>query len=229
MASTFDAALQALNIGRTGTPTAPTVAPAGSTTTLGQSDFLKLMTAQLKNQDPFNPTDNTQMVAQLAQFSSVAGISQVNTTLSSIATKLGATSVADATSYVGRNVLTAGNTAYPRASGGIAGAVELGGDTSNVAVTITSPTGQVLKTLQLGAQAQGTATYDWDGTTDNGQPAGAGPFKVSVSADRAGQAVSATNLVWAPVQSVSIPNGGAPVLTVAGLGSVPAANVRQIG
>eukprot|EP01036_Dinobryon_divergens_P011689 gene11689-15733_t len=78
--------------------------------TRGQADFLKLMTAQLQNQDPFNPVDNTQMVAQMAQFSSVAGISQMNTTLSSIAAKLTGTSTSDALSYVGRNVLTEGGT-----------------------------------------------------------------------------------------------------------------------
>lgn len=56
---------------------------------LGQTDFLQLMSAQLRQQDPFNPTDNTQMVAQLAQFSSVTGISEINSSLKSIATQLG--------------------------------------------------------------------------------------------------------------------------------------------
>lgn len=55
---------------------------------LGQEDFLRLMTSQLKQQDPFNPMDNQAMVAQMAQFSSVAGISEMNASLQSIATKL---------------------------------------------------------------------------------------------------------------------------------------------
>ena len=57
---------------------------------LGQSDFLRLMTAQLSSQDPFNPVDNQQMVAQMAQFSSLAGVSETNTTLKSIAEQLAA-------------------------------------------------------------------------------------------------------------------------------------------
>ena len=117
----FDATLAGLGIK---TKAAATTAK-NSTGTLGQADFLKLMTAQMKNQDPFNPTDNTQMIAQMAQFSSVAGIAEMNTTLQAIAAKLNGTSAADALAYVGKTVLTAGNTAYPRASGGIAGAVEL--------------------------------------------------------------------------------------------------------
>lgn len=66
------------------------VVPKNSGTQLGQQDFLRLMTAQLSQQDPFNPVDNQQMVAQMAQFSSLAGISETNTTLKSIADQLGA-------------------------------------------------------------------------------------------------------------------------------------------
>ncbi|MCH3755850.1 hypothetical protein LZC13_09515, partial [Campylobacter coli] len=95
----------AMGIATTASQSAPKVSTAGTKTTLDQSDFLALMTAQLKNQDPLSPVDNTQMVAQMAQFSSVAGIIQMNTTLSGIATKLGGSSAADAMSYVGKTVL----------------------------------------------------------------------------------------------------------------------------
>ena len=57
---------------------------------LGQSDFLRLMTAQLSSQDPFNPVDNQEMVAQMAQFSSLAGVSETNTVLKSISEQLAA-------------------------------------------------------------------------------------------------------------------------------------------
>ena len=229
--SSFDSTLASLGIARSGTAAAP--APAASTstgkTTLGQSDFLKLMTAQLQNQDPFSPVDNTQMVAQMAQFSSVAGISQMNTTLNGIATKLGATSTSDALSYVGKTVLTPGATAYARTSGGIAGAVELGGAASDVSVTINDASGATLKTLSLGAQNAGTVNYDWDGTTDAGSAAGAGPFTVSVTAQNGGSTVPSKSLVWASVQSVSLPTGGTPSLNVTGLGSVDVSAVRQVG
>ena len=230
--SSFDSTLSGLGISRYGSTTASTAAAASSAagkTTLDQSDFLTLMTAQLQNQDPFSPVDNTQMVAQMAQFSSVAGISQMNTTLSSIAGKLGATSTSDALSYVGKTVLTQGSTAYARSSGGIAGAVELDGAATDVSVSISDATGAPLKTLSLGAQPAGTVSYDWDGTTDAGAKAGDGPFTVSVLAQNAGTAVSSRGLVWAPVQSVSLPAGGTPSLNVTGLGAVDVSAVRQVG
>ncbi|OHD08333.1 flagellar hook assembly protein FlgD [Sphingopyxis sp. RIFCSPHIGHO2_12_FULL_65_19] len=66
----------------------PVIQPAGSGQQMGQSDFLRLMTAQLSQQDPFNPVDNTEMVAQMAQFSSLAGISETNTALAKISEQL---------------------------------------------------------------------------------------------------------------------------------------------
>ena len=226
MSTAFDTTLNNLGINRT-TNSAP-VKSSGSTS-LGQADFLKLMTAQLKNQDPFSPVDNTQMVAQMAQFSSLAGITDMNSTLKAISDKLGATSASDAMAYVGRTVLTEGNVAYGRTSGGIAGAVELDAAATDVNVTIEDASGQVLTTRHLGAQPKGTVNYDWDGKTDGGADAGPGPFKVTVSAANGGSTVASRGLVWSPVAAVSMPGSGSPVLTLPGLGQVPISAVRQIG
>lgn len=223
MATSFDATLSSLGIAR---QSASATTNAGSTT-LGQADFLKLMTAQLNNQDPFDPVDNTQMVAQMAQFSSLAGITEMSTTLKAIAEKLGAAPASEAMGYIGRTVLTEGEVAFARTSGGIAGAIELDG-TADVTVTIESGDGTVLKTIPLGTQTAGTIEYNWDGTTDAGEPAGAGPFRVRVDAAADGIAVGARSLVWAPVQSVSTGSAGA-MLTLPGIGTVPAAAIRQIG
>ena len=224
--SDFDTTLSNLGISRTASPT-PTPA-ASNSQGLNQSDFLKLMTAQLKNQDPFSPVDNTQMVAQMAQFSSLAGISEMSSTMKSIAEKLNATSASDAMGYVGKTVLTAGDTAYGRTSGGLAGGIELAAAASNVNVTITDANGGVLKTMSLGSADKGTVNYDWDGKTATGEDAGTGPFKVIVNAQNNGTTVASQNLVWAPVQSVSTTTGAA-ILTLPGLGEVPVTAVRQIG
>lgn len=66
----------------------PVIHPKGTSQQMDQSDFLRLMTAQLSQQDPFNPVDNQQMVAQMAQFSSLAGISETNTVLAQISEQL---------------------------------------------------------------------------------------------------------------------------------------------
>jgi flagellar basal-body rod modification protein FlgD len=226
MASSFDSTIANLGISSTANGAAKTATTKSAS--LGQADFLKLMTAQMKNQDPFDPVDNTQMVAQMAQFSSLAGITEMGSTLKAIADKLGATSMQDAVSYVGRTVLTAGDTAYGRSAGGIAGAVELGADASQVSVSISDANGQLLHTADLGAQKAGTISYDWDGKDLAGADAGSGPFTVQISATDGAQPVAATGLVWAPVTSVSTTSGAA-VLTLPGIGEVPAAAVRQIG
>ncbi|WP_242148460.1 flagellar hook assembly protein FlgD [Sphingomonas sp. BAUL-RG-20F-R05-02] len=228
--SDFDTTLSSLGINSTSkTADATTSNTTSGSTTLGQSDFLKLLTAQLNNQDPFSPVDNTQMVAQMAQISTSSGVSDLSTTLKSIATKLNSTSTSDAVSFVGKTVLTAGSTAYGRSAGGIAGAVELGAAASDVKVTISDASGNPLKTLSLGNQAAGTVKYDWDGTTSGGTAAGSGPFTVSVAAQNNGATVKATGLVWAPVESVSVPSSGTPSLNVTGIGTVAVSDVRQVG
>lgn len=227
--TTFDSTLANLGIGRSGTASQPTVQTQAQSQTLGQADFLRLMTAQLKNQDPFSPVDNTQMVAQMAQFSSVAGISEMNSTLKSIADKLGSTSASDALSYVGRTVLTAGSTAYARTSGGIAGGVQLDGDATDVTVAIQDASGNVLKTLSLGPQSKGTVNFDWDGKTDAGEDAGTGPFTVSAYAQNNGATVSSRPLVWAPVAAVTMPSSGEAQLTLPGIGQVPVSDIVAVG
>ena len=226
----FDQTLSSLGIDRTTTATTAAAANTSSSAQMSQADFLKLMTAQLNYQDPFNPVDNTQMVAQMAQFSSLAGISQMNTTLQSISDRLGATTASDALSYVGHNVLTEGSTAYGRTAGGIAGAVEVGAAATDVTVSIADSSGNVLKTMNLGAHDAGTVNYDWDGTAADGTVAGSGPFTVTATAHNGTSTVATHNLVWAPVTSVSAPGSGSTTsLSVAGIGTIPVTAVRQIG
>ncbi|WP_448659019.1 flagellar hook assembly protein FlgD [Sphingomonas sp. CJ99] len=228
MATSFDTALAGMGINRSGTGNAA-LANAQGKSQMGQQDFLALMTAQLRNQDPFEPVDNTQMVAQMAQFSSLAGQQEMNTTLKAIADKLGATSPAEALSWVGRTVLTEGSVALGRTGGGIDGAVELDGDAANVTVTIGDADGNPIRSVDLGAQKAGTIAFDWDGLNADGTSAGEGPFTVAVEARGANGAVPARTLVWAPVSSVSLPATGGPILNVAGIGQVPASAIRRVG
>ena len=224
--STIDSTLSSLGIATTANTAAQSA--VGGSASLGQADFLKLMTAQLQNQDPFNPVDNTQMVAQMAQFSSVAGISEMSTTLKAIQAKLAGASNNEAVSYLGKTVLAAGDVAFGRTSGGISGGVELAGNATNVTVTIKNADGEVLKTLDMGQQDAGTLYFDWDGKNAAGEDSGPGPFKVSVDAKSGADDVPAGTLVWAPVQSVSTTSGQI-VLTLPGIGEVPASQIRQIG
>lgn len=225
--SAFDTTLNSLGINRANAPAK--VQDAKSADTLTTGDFIKLLTAQLNNQDPTQPTDAAQQLTQLAQFSQVSGLNDVNTTLKSIQDKLSKTSASDALAYVGHSVLTEGSTAYARNSGGIAGAVELGSAATDVRISIQSADGRPLKSLSLGPQPAGTVAFDWDGRTDSGADAGNGPFTVTAVANDGGTTVDSRTLVWAPVSSVSVPATGNPVLTLPGIGQVDTSKVRQIG
>ena len=162
MQAGFDTTLAGLGIGRTTDANAAAInSAASSSASLKQGDFLRLMTAQLNNQDPFEPIDNTQMVAQLAQFSSLSGQEETNSTLAAIADKLGATSKSEALGFVGRTVLTEGSIAYPRADGGLDGAIELDANATTVNVTISAGDGRLLRTVDLGAQDAGAIGFDW--------------------------------------------------------------------
>ena len=77
--------------------------------TLGQSDFLKLMTTQLQNQDPFAPMENGDFIAQMAQFSTVTGIAEMGENLKSLSNQLGEFRIATATNLLGHSVLVPGN------------------------------------------------------------------------------------------------------------------------
>ncbi|KTT75535.1 flagellar hook assembly protein FlgD [Sphingomonas endophytica] len=196
--------------------------------TLGQKDFVRLMTAQLQYQDPFNPQDNTQMVAQMATFSQVAGISEMSSTLAGIANRLGTTTSSEAMSFVGRTVLTEGKTAYERTSGGIMGGVELANSATDVSVTITDKNGLTVKDIQLGKQEAGTVDFTWDGKDGEGNKVENGPYTVTVEAANGSTIVEAKPLVWAPVETVSLSAGSEPVLNVTGLGKVDPAAVRKV-
>jgi flagellar basal-body rod modification protein FlgD len=227
--TSFDTTLANLGVKRTGASTANTPT-ADTSQQMDQNDFLTLMTAQLKNQDPFEPVDNSQMVAQMAQFSSLAGISEMNSTLKAISERLGSTTTTDMMSWVGRTALVQGNVAYPRTDGSLGGSIDLAADATNVSVTIEGPNGEILKTVELGAQKKGNFDFEWDGTTDSGGPAGSGPFTIRTAARNAdGGSVTATPLVWAPVTSVTMGSDGTPLLTLPGIGQVSANSVRKVG
>ncbi|WP_326523261.1 flagellar hook assembly protein FlgD [Sphingomonas sp.] len=225
MATSFDTTMAKLGISRTG---ANANGPSRGLGDMNQADFIALMTAQMKNQDPFEPVDNTQMVAQLAQFSSLAGISEMGTTLKSIAEKLNKTGASEALAYVGKTVLTEGKTAYPRTIGGFAGAVELDAAATNVHLSIATANGEVVRTVDLGSHAAGTMEFDWDGTDNAGEPVEGGPFTITAMAKDGAATVGSRTLVWAPVTSVSMPSGSDPVLTLAGVGQIKPSAVRQV-
>lgn len=167
-----------------------------------QDRFLKLLVAQLNNQDPMNPMDNAQMTSQMAQINTVSGIQQLNDTMKSMATQFSAMQTLQGASMVGRDVLTDGNSLSITNGVGKA-AFDLAGEASQVTVQVLSAGGQLLDTLNLGTLAAGRHNFEWNASSYTGT--GTPVFKVSAS--QGGKAVASTSLARSTVESVSAESG----------------------
>jgi flagellar basal-body rod modification protein FlgD len=191
-----------------------------------QDRFLKLLTTQLKNQDPMNPMDNAQMTSQLAQISTVSGIEKLNATLQALVQDSVDTQTTQAAGLVGHAVLVQGS-GLQLVKGASVGGVELGGAADEVTVSITDANGLAIKTLSLGALDAGVHNFGWDGKTDSGAQAADGNYSIKISAKQAGEKVTATALNLGAVRSV-IREGQGFALDLGSLGSFTMDEVKQI-
>jgi flagellar basal-body rod modification protein FlgD len=129
---------------------------------LGQAEFLRLMTAQLQNQDPFAPMDNGDFIAQMAQFSSVAGISEMSNTMSGIAEQIDQFRLASSVNMLGRSVLVPGDVARADGDGEIHGMLDLERASLDTRIDFAdAETGELLHTLALGARSSGMSGFAW--------------------------------------------------------------------
>ena len=199
---------------------------AGSASAI-QSQFMTMLTAQLKNQDPLNPMDNSQMTSQLAQISTVDGISKLNTTLTQLINSQAQSQTLQAASLVGKGVLVAGST-MTLTSGSAIGGVELSGPADAVSVNIKDANGNVVRTLSLGAQnAAGVYPFAWDGKTNSGATAADGNYKIEVTATQGNSTVTTNNLQYGLVNSIAGSSSGT-VINLGSLGQVDMSAIKQI-
>jgi len=213
--------------GVTSTNNSTTTNGAAASTTANTMDqaqdrFLKLLVAQLNNQDPMNPLDNAQMTSQMAQINTVTGIQQVNETLKGMAAQFTALQVLQGSNMVGHDVLVQSNTLTLK-DGRAEGAIDLAARAESVKVDILSPGGQVVDTLNLGALPAGRSNFSWDASayTAGGTPS------YRISASTGGKAVEASALARATVQSVSS-EGGTLKVQLLGRGSVSYDSIQAI-
>lgn len=238
--------LAATNPGVTGTGTTGTGATGTSTgtggstgtgsssgvagVTLGGTDFLTLMLAQLQNQDPTSPVDSNEFLSQLASLSEVQGINQLNTSFTALSSSLVSSQALQASSLLGHQALVASSTASLSAAGGtVSGAVSVPQTSSQVVLNITNSAGVLVQSINLGAQSAGLANFTWNGQTANGGAAPAGNYNLSAQVSGVSGGTAITTLVSGTVDSVTMGSGSAGLtLNIAGLGSVPFSSVQQI-
>ncbi|BDG07974.1 flagellar hook assembly protein FlgD [Anaeromyxobacter paludicola] len=206
---------------------AGTTATTTGKSTLGKDDFLKLMLAQLQNQDPTQPVDNQAFVAQMAQFSSVEQLQNVNDQLGNLLLAQNSGNQMSFASMVGKDVLfnTDGVTLVPGQAAQVQ--ASLADSADKVSAVITNASGKVVRTIQLGARQAGDLAVSWDGRDDDAQALPAGDYKIAVSAYKAnGDKVGVTERSTGTVTGVRYENGAA--LLLVGGRKVPLSDVLEI-
>ncbi len=172
-----------------------------STDAVSQDRFLTMLTTQLKNQDPMNPLDNSQMTSQLAQISTVDGLKKVNSTLESMLGTFQTNETMQAAAMVGRGVLVDGK-GLQLYQGQALGGVELASAADKVKVSIIDSNGSEVANLDLGDLEAGSHVFTWDGKTSAGADAAAGNYTIKVSAVQGDKNVDATALQLGTVSSI---------------------------
>ncbi len=196
---------------------------------LGQDDFLALMTAQLKFQDPLKPMENGDFLAQMAQFSTVSGINDLNQAFNSMSSALQSNQALQASTMVGRDVLIPGDRSRLGESDPLVAAVELDQPAKQVVVNITDANGQLVQRLDYGLQPAGLLDIRWDGQMADGSRAAPGLYTVSAELHQNDGINSGPIFSQARVESVTLGQAGQDLtLTVSDLGDIPMSQIRKI-
>jgi flagellar basal-body rod modification protein FlgD len=199
---------------------------------MGKDAFLQLLVTQLKNQDPLSPQDNGAFVSQLAQFSSLEGINNLNDSVNNISSNYSSSQALQASSLVGRSIITQTDKALVDTSKSMTGSVAVTAATGDVSVKITDKDGVVVRTLDMGAQSAGSSDFIWDGKNDAGKVAAAGTYTFTATTKNdAGDTVALATSLPATVNSVTLSQtGGEMLLNLAGgMGSVKLSQIQTIG
>ncbi len=201
----------------------------GGPSNLGSKDFLKLMTTQLRNQDPFSPMDQTAMLGQMAQFSTVTGITEMNASIGKLAESLYSAQMLNAASLIGKDALVEKNTATLQDGGEVRGQLDLPESTQAVTLEVLRGNGEVIRSINLGAKGAGPVDFAWDGKSNNGTAMPAGDYFIR-AAYKSGEAVLATpTYLKAKINSVSIPaGGGSAQLNVEGIGQLGLSAIKAL-
>jgi flagellar basal-body rod modification protein FlgD len=185
---------------------------SNSDPTAAQDRFLKLMVAQLNNQDPLNPMDNAELTTQMAQINTVSGIQQLNATLTAMSTQFNNLQALQSTSLIGRQAVVNGNTLSYGEDGVAKGALLVKDTAESVKVEILGTSGQVIDTVDMGGLSAGQYSFEWDaGSRDHSTISG---FRVK--ATNGTETVSSSPLSTLRVESVGLVDGAIRIRTEGG-------------
>ena len=201
---------------QTGLGLAQTGANSNSAAQGLQDQFLTLLVTQLQNQDPLNPMQNAELTSQLAQISTVEGITNLKNTMLAISGQIDVSQSMNAVAMIGKGVLIPGTKVKVGVDGDNGAervvtpyGVDLQGDAAKVQVRISDSNGVVVRTIELGEQKTGVYTLNWDGKNDSGVALEPGAYNVSILAtDADGKKVNSEVLSYGQVKSVGYSTNG---------------------
>ncbi|MBK1647465.1 flagellar hook assembly protein FlgD [Rhabdochromatium marinum] len=208
-------------------PKSPT--NTGPNNKLDQADFLMLMTKQLAQQDPFEPTDNGEMIAQMAEFSTLEGMQTLTDSFGVLARTLSQSQSLQAASLVGKDVLVPTEFSELTAGGSIAGAVDLTSSAQSVTIDVVNASGATVQQIALQDTSAGLNNFAWDGLLADGNPAPAGVYEFRASTTGGGESQAAEVYLDAEVDSVTVNEEGRLLIDVIGLGTLEFEDIRRIG
>lgn len=205
-------------------------ATAPKKASLGQEQFLKLMTTQMTHQDPSQPMENGQFLTQIAQFGTVSGIQDLQKSFGEFAGSINSSQALQATSLVGRHVSAPGTKGLLEAGGDITGDINVPDTTTSVKVAvIDATTGEVVKNMELGSHVAGKVPFVWDGTNTDGVMASPGVYKIDATAEIDGKNTAMETDIKSRVDSVTMGTGANGLkVNLTGLDSVNFNQIQRI-
>ncbi|MBT8358787.1 MAG: flagellar hook capping protein [Desulfobacterales bacterium] len=175
---------------------------------LGKDDFMNLLVAQLQNQDPLNPMDSTAFTSQLAEFSSLEQLSNVNENLEYLQMYQSSINNAQAVSFIGKNIDALGDSIQLENGENEEIHFELSADSSSVYVNIYNESGGLVKIIENGLMGNGKQSLEWDGTDNEGNTLPDGNYKYEVMAvDVNGDKVQTVTYINERVTGVTFKDG----------------------
>jgi len=195
---------------------------------MGQDAFLELLVTQMNNQNPLNPQDNSEFVAQLAQFSSVEGITKLNTQMEGMSSSFQSSTALQASALVGRQVLVPNDKSLMQSGGSIKGDIDVSAATQQLSLNVYNDSGVLVDQQIIGAASEGSQAFTWTAkdAAGNNLPTGKYTFKASALVD--GKATAQAVNLPANVNSVTLGKGGTMTLNVEGVGALSFSDVKEI-
>jgi flagellar basal-body rod modification protein FlgD len=205
-----------------------TSTPTTKSNDLDQNAFLKLMIAQLKNQDPTKPQDPSEFMSQLAQFSQVTSTQNMEKSIDTLSDSMRSTQLLNGTSLVGHQILATANTDTIDAGGTVTGAVDAPKGITSIKVVVKDSAGAEVRSFDLANVGEGLNNFTWDGKTNSGAAAPAGQYTFSTVATAAGQTGALDPMLMSKVSSVTIDPSTSALTLNTTAGAIALSDVRRV-